>query len=337
MGSTHDVINIPDFAVCRKFGKLSIMSFESLGLKGKETFDSQFQNPERLELAGGIAKVVDIYPETPSNEAPILLAPAWACTTEVYKPTFKEIIQEERRVISLDHPRRGGDMKDIPREQTEEFSQEELRKAYNLLGILEKKGIIKADVIAHSEGAINAVIAAVLHPERFQNLFLFNPAGLIGKDTFGRLLQGFAGQGKRAESLKAKGAWEEIGVSETEKEVGAAAAKEAVKYLAENPVRGIKEGMEIAQSDIHTMLRYLHEKGIGVIVMSSVDDPVFPHDRVQENVKADMLDGFLTVRGGHGAMGEHPELYAKAAVKLLKQVEENKRKKASEPIVQGER
>ncbi len=30
-------------------------------------------------------------------------------------------------------------------------------------------------------------------------------------------------------------------------------------------------------------------------------------------MKEDMLDGFLSVRGGHGAMGEHPELYSNPA------------------------
>lgn len=308
------------------------MNFENMA-SNESSFEAQFDNKEKIKVAGGTAEVVDIRPEAAKTEVPVFLAPSWGCGTEVYKPALEELINRERRAISLDHPRFGGDMKISEEEAAEKYPTEELRKAFNILGILEHKGLNKVDVIAHSEGAINAAIAAMLHPEKFRNMVLFAPAGLIGEDTFTRLLKGFAGQSKRAESLNAmsrEGKGEglpEIAVTETEKQVASAAAKEVLKYFAKNPLRSIRETMDISKSQIHEMLRYLHEKGIGIVVMSGVDDPVFPMDKMQEVAKADMLDGFLSLRGGHGEIGNHPELYMAAAEKMLTALEEKQKNK----------
>lgn len=288
---------------------------------GESSFEAQFENKEELKVAGGAAEVVDINPDNPKTEVPVFLAPSWGCTTEVYKPALKELTSHERRTISLDHPRFGGDMKINQEDAAKKYPTEELRKAFNILGVMEQKGVDKVDIIAHSEGAINAVIAAALHPEKFRNMVLFAPAGLIGEDTFTRLLKGFAGQSKRAETM------EEIPVTETEKQVASAAITEVLKYFAKNPIRSIREAVDISNSQIHEMLRYLHEKGIGIVVMSGVDDPVFPMDKMQEIAKADMLDGFLSLKGGHGEIGNHPELYMAAAEKMLSALEEKQRKR----------
>jgi pimeloyl-ACP methyl ester carboxylesterase len=305
------------------------------------SFAAQFANVEKHKVAGGTAEVVDIRPEYPKTEIPVVFAPAWGCSTEVYKPALEALSTSQRRVISLDHPRIGGRSEEVvPDEIADQYPTATLRKSLNILGILEKKGIEKTDVIAHSEGAINTVLAATLHPEKFRNIVLVAPAGLIGEDKFTRLLQGFAGQGKRAESLSEMPLTEEerqkgysapeIPISETEKHVTSIAATEALKYLLKNPVRGINEARGIATSQIHDMLRYLHERGIGIVVMSGVDDPVFPMERMQEIVKTDMLDGFVSLRGGHGEIGNHPDRYMTAAEKMITSLEEKRGRNTGE-------
>ena len=301
-----------------------------MAIMPKERFSNIEENIEEKGL-------LDIRPDNPKTEVPVLLAHAWGCTNEVYKPAIRTLSESGRRVMSLDHPRIGGDInKRASREVLEKYPNEEVRKAYDILDLLNRKGIEKTDVVAHSEAAINIAIAATLHPEKFRNIVFYGPAGLIGEDTFTRLLKGFAGQSKRAESLKATPAAEktsgfsEIPITETEKKVAAAAAKEAIKYFAKNPVRAVKEAWGISKSQIHEMLRYLHEKGIGIVVMAAVDDPVFQMEQMQKIAKTDMLDGFLSVRGGHGEIGNHPELYMAAAEKMLTALEEKKKKERNE-------
>lgn len=300
--------------------------------EGARSFEEQFADKEKFKIAGGEAEVVDIKPETEGAErAPVFFAPAWGCTLEVYKPALKTLVGENVRAISLDHPRRGGDMSSAPEGAREKYPRETLRRALNIVGILEQKNIRKVDAIGHSVGGPDVLVAAMLHPEKFRSIVLYGSAGLIGKDTFIRLLKGFAGQSKRGESLLSSSNSEyQIPITETEKEVAAKAAKEAGKYFAKNPIRALREVAAIKNSDILEMLRYLHEeKGIGIGIIHAVDDPVFPMDRVQDMVKADMIDGFLSVRGGHGEIGNHPEQYMVAAKKMIDAINKKRERKTA--------
>ena len=149
-------------------------------------FEKRFAEPESLELPGGTGEVIDISPEKAKDETPIFLAPGWGCDLDVYKGTLKTLFEQERRVVSLNHPRHGGDLKaHSTEEMLEKYPTEELRKALNILSVMEQKGIPQADVIAHSEGAINTTIAATLHPEKFRNIVFFGPAGL--QDSSGKI------------------------------------------------------------------------------------------------------------------------------------------------------
>lgn len=291
----------------------------------QEVFENQFAQREYFDVAGGRAEVVDIVPEKIKDETPVFFAPGWGCTLDVYEPAIKTLAEKERRVVSLSHPRRGGDIeaeakKYSPEEVVDKYPTEELRKALNILSVIDQKNIPKVDVVAHSEGAVNATIAALLHPEKFRNIVFFAPAGMIGKDTFSRLAKGFVGQTKRAESLS------DMPISEKEKKVGAAALKSVIGYLAENPLRAVKETLEISQSDIHEMIRYLHDKGVGIVVMSGIDDPVFPERQMKKIAKTDMIGGFLTVRGAHGYINEQSEDGMVWAEKMLSALESQRQK-----------
>ena len=296
------------------------------------------EKEEEFDVAGGRAKVIEIEPDEPKTDIPVFVAPAWACTTEVYRPVLEELALQKRRAISIDHPRIGGDLSSAPKEAIDKYSPEILRRALNIVEALDQKKIEKTDAIAHSIGAVDTVVAAMLRPEKFRNIVFYGAAGLIGKDTFPRLLKG---QGKRAETMKAipenkeKGipGLPEIPISETEKKVAAKAATEALKYFAKNPIRALKEAMALTneKSQIEKMLGYLHnEKGIGIVIMHAVDDPVFDQNMVRKMLKDDMIDGYLSMRGGHGEIGNHPELYVVAADQMFAALEKKKLKKLEE-------
>ncbi len=323
------------------------MSIESLNLSSKQeeksSFDEQFAKREQIKVAGGTAEVVDVRPEKLKDEIPVFFAPSWSCATNIYKNAIGTLSEQGRRVISLDHPRFGGDMKEIlseiPKEDFEDYPYEELRKAFNILDVLGAKNINQTDAITHSEGAINLVIAAALYPEKFRNIVLYAPAGLIGEDTFGRLMKGFSQQDANKLDLDTLPVPE--GLSEEEAEQYKISRKEAqkkveglisgfIKYL-KNPIRSLNEAKDISKSQIHDLLRFLHEeKGIKIAVMAGTEDPVFPMDRIQETVKEDMLDGFLSLRGGHGEIGDNPELYMTAAADLLVKLKNKGEKEQAE-------
>ncbi|HUX35804.1 MAG TPA: alpha/beta hydrolase [Candidatus Paceibacterota bacterium] len=262
--------------------------------------------------------------------------------------------ETKNRVISLDYARFGGSgvypektAQETFRKYSEGESKEEaektekeierlikespeefIRESMAILGVLENKGIESIDVIAHSASAISVVLAALVNPEKFKSITLFGGAGLKGNDTFTRLVKGFAGQFKGRAGTPSMST---IPVTETEKKVGAVAQKEGAKYWI-NPYRALMEGIAISKSNsqIHEVLRILHKKGVSICVIAGVDDPVFPMKDIQKIVKADMLDGFLSVRGGHGAIGEHPELYIEAIKGLVKSMDRKREKKILE-------
>ncbi len=306
------------------------------------SFEEQFKSRKKIETEGGTVETVDINPDAPGT--PFLMAPAWGCTMNVYEPSIESLSEgsgwddddaletksgedkTKNRVLSLDYARFGGSGASAE-EAVQKYPEEFIRESKAILGVLEDKGIEKIDAVAHSASAISVVLAALAHPEKFESITLFAGAGLKGDDTFTRLIKGFAGQFKGRDGAPSMST---IPVTETEKKVGAVSGVEGAKYFGKNPYRALMEGLAISKSNsqIHEALRYLHEKGVSVCVIAPVDDPVFPMRDIQKVVKADMLDGFLSVRGGHGAIGEHPELYIEAIKGLVKSMKKKREKAA---------
>jgi pimeloyl-ACP methyl ester carboxylesterase len=312
-----------------------------------DPFEKQFAKREMINVNGGIAEVVDLQADNTKEEVPTLFAPAWAVTLPVYKPALRTLLERGRRTISLNYPRAGGDiiLNDDQNDLVKEFPTEEVRKALTLIGILDHKHIERTDVIAHSEGAANAAIAALLHPEKFRNMVLVGPPGLIGEDTPMRLVKGFASQSNPKPSLKEIPVHEEskkyadehgqvaieypeILLSEEGKEVGKIAETEALKYMLANPRRALQESWGMSQIQMHDLISKLHEKGIGIVIMSGVDDPVFQTKKMAALIKQGTVDGFLSVRGGHGQIGENPERFMVAAEQMLTALQKKQSKKS---------
>ena len=177
-----------------------------------ESFDRQFARRYDMKSDEGnwhtlaqITEAVDVVPDVPKKGAlPVFLAQAWGLANETYGPVLKEIAQDGERAVSVSHPRVGGDVSSrASKEDIEKYSEAELRKSLTINDTFEARKVERADILAHSEGVLNALIFAKTHPEKVRNLALMAPPGLIGKDTFLRLMKGFTGQSKRAETLRA--------------------------------------------------------------------------------------------------------------------------------------
>jgi pimeloyl-ACP methyl ester carboxylesterase len=286
---------------------------------------------ESLFINGTQVDTVDIKPENQKDEVPVLVAPGWGATIESFEPGIKVLNDRGRRAICLDHPRKGGIMPESHNQEVEQWyknrgqkypdwSTEELRKANTILGLLDQKKLDKVDVVAHSEGSINVCIAAMLHPEKFRSLVLYNPAGLIGKDNIFRLQKGAGANTSRTETVS------HIPITEAETEYLASTTHITPDYMKEAPIRALKEVWAISQARIEDMLRYIHEKGIKIVIIGAVEDTMFPMIGMQNNVKKDFIDGFLSVKGGHMQIQVHPELFMGAAESMLAQLEENRKK-----------
>lgn len=255
-------------------------------------FEQEFAKKEVIQTTGGRTEIVDIKPVFQKDTVPIILAPGWGETLQTHKKTLQIIHDGSRRVLSLKHPRIA---KNVTGEEPS-YPMAEIRKMQALIGVISQKKLEKVDVIAHSEGAIYAIIAATLHPDKFRNIVLVSPGGLIGEDKFhklvGRMLvSAFHDITQAMENSHEKGLLTN-------------AAIEMARYFAKNPTRAVEELYAIAQSDILEMVKNLHESGIGISVFAEVDDPIFPISRITEILRDSKgaIDGFYSVKEGHNKL-----------------------------------
>lgn len=330
---------------------------EGLRESGRSTFNKQFSHRDNIEVYGGSAETVDITPDRKTDKPPVLVAPAWSCSIDVYKGALNTLAKEGRRALSLNHPRGAGNPQSLERRGADvsAYPQAEVLKALNILDFLDAKGLDQIDVVAHSEAGIHVAIAAMIDPKKFRNIVFFAPAGLIGEDTPARLAKGFAGQQikevsffppkikfqGRPESLaaipvsqEARDAalaegriipdYAEIPKTPEEEHAAQAAGKGLMGYVREHPIRSIQEGLAMAHTRIEDLLQTLHDKGIGIVIMSGVDDPVFQTEKMTKMVNSQMIDGFLSIRGGHGEIGGHPR-FMTAAEQMLSALEAKKK------------
>lgn len=258
---------------------------------------------ERPNPQGEFEKIsheIDITPENLRSNVPVLLAPGWGETSKLMKEAAVDISENGRRVVANNHPRgsRGKETSLHIEGDSKSYPQEGFQRALDLLELIDKKDLGKVDVVAHSQGGIDVAIAASLRPEKFRNIVLVDPGGMVGEKTFPDLLKKFAGK---------RNSWAQF--------------KEGTKYIAKNPYRAIKEAVAVSRSEIHELLRGLKSEGIGISIIHGVDDHLFPMDEVQQIAKADQLDGFYSVAGGHDEIVRNPDIYAKATASALEALE----------------
>lgn len=343
----------------------------------KDPFEKDFRRRETVDVPGGTVEVVDIPAHGGNEKSPMVLSAAWGMNPEVYKYVLKGFNDAGRRTLSFAYPREGGSTELPPedRKSFEGFPPDAVRDALTLMTVLDARDAENAGVLGHSKGGASAAIAALLFAERaargegkkrIANLILFAPAGLIGKDNLARVGVGFAMQqsnrGKQSESFGA------IPVSKDERTAAAAEGRTMAEYAAipntpEDAEGGaaaaaalgshIKEsgllrtaGEVWGLSQIQTahLLTKLRGHGIGVIVMSGVDDPVFPigkmagtmDEKTKEitpgTIRGADVDGFLAIRAEHGI----PVPYAGIIEGQLSALEEKQRRAAATSGTSGE-
>jgi len=272
----------------------------------RDHFEQQFAKKEVIQTTAGPTEIVDIKPVFQTDNVPILLATGWGDTPKSYKDSLKIIHGGNRRVLSVSHSRRGEKITG----EDPDYPMAEIRKMQSLIGVISQKRLEKVDVIAHSEGAINTVIAATLHPEKFRNLVLVSPGGLIGEDKFRKLVVRMLVSAFRDTTQAMR--------NSHEKGPFMNAVNEMARYIAKNPKRALEEFNAIAKSDIVEMVKNLHDGGIGIAIIQGEDDPIFPISRIGKVLKdsKDSIDGFYSFKGGHNKIITEAR-YTKSALNAL--------------------
>ncbi|PIR83013.1 hypothetical protein COU19_02500 [Candidatus Kaiserbacteria bacterium CG10_big_fil_rev_8_21_14_0_10_56_12] len=283
--------------------------------KTEPSLVEQFDAPETIEIAGEQVPVVDIEPKEKKSDIPTVFVTGFSATPTTLKDAMIRTAEAGRRVIAAKAPHGVTIEKDDPALEGVDLPSAHLRKLKALLGVIEAKDLTEVNIIADSEGAIIALAAAALEPEKFKNLVLVSPAGLIGEDTFFQILH------RTIADITLE---QKLGKDMQKVEYPSPGSEGATSILSNIPA-SIKEIQAIAHSDITGVLKYLKEKGVLVSIIHAVDDKLFPMERVQEMTKADMITGFYSVKGTHNMIYNY-EPFGRAAEAALSALEDKRKK-----------
>ncbi|MDO8495718.1 MAG: alpha/beta hydrolase [bacterium] len=271
-----------------------------------EYLSNQFDQPDKFELyEGETLSLRDIQPEKVKTEVPLLILKGWGTTPDNYKANIIGLAEKGRRVLAVDN------IHGINAEQIEgvkearELVPDELllNKVAATLKVFEvKEGLDQVDVVAHSEGAIHAIFAALLRPEKFRNLVLVDPAGMVGENNREQTIKGAA----LDIALQIARLYKREGALSTAKKMSSASMG-----LNKALVAGPKETWDsigtITKTQIHELIGTLREQGIRVSIVHGVDDKFFSMDDVQKMTKSGTVDGFYSTKSTHNEIYLNPK------------------------------
>ena len=278
------------------------------------TIEEQLKTIERVELPGGEVEVIDIKPEKKKTNTPVILGVGWGGEPEAYEDNIISLVKTGRRTISIDAVH-GVDHK-IDSRKVKDLPDVELRKVAALIEVLDYKKISKVDAVGYSEGGIYITLAAMLYPKKFRNLVLVNPGGMIGKDQEFRLTIGFLRD-------LVKHFVEALGNRKFLKRFG-----KFYGYIIRSIFLDINKAMHeisaISDTQIQKFLKKVKKHKIGISVIYSIDDHVFPIDRIQEITDQYQIDSFYSVKGAHADFVIKAEAYMQVVDKALDDLENKK-------------
>jgi pimeloyl-ACP methyl ester carboxylesterase len=291
-------------------------------------FEQQWQGAREIEVAAERVRVYDMQPKEAKTQTPTLVVPGWVTGPGVFKEHLRTLVESGRRAISVDAPH--GVAHEIDSQQAfGEVANSELRRIAAFMGALDASGIEKTDAIGHSEGGFDVALAAAMYPERFGNIILVDPAGIIGSDSVA--------------SLAARFTWDQVkGIAGSLRDGTLSARIDLLNKGAPatllHPVHSWREVRSLAAANILDLLTHIKSQGIGVVIIHGADDTAFPMERAQkeiqktvvqqvgpredmqtrnderlEQITGQVLDGFISVKGGHADFIVHAPEYTRLA------------------------
>jgi pimeloyl-ACP methyl ester carboxylesterase len=279
----------------------------------------------RLRTSAGAGIVVEVIPRRRGDPVPLVLLPGWGQTARTYALPLRTFAERGRYVVSLFKPARGRSIIG----QTD-FPPEEVRKAQGLIGVIARLQQEQVDLVAHSEGALSAVIATALYPQRVRNLILVDPAGLIARDRWYRLAGRF-GQMIVQCALEAA-------TNADERRALVWAMLNPTIFALTHPLRAMAQIVALARWHSLDLLAELRGSEVGVVVITGVDNRVFPIDQAGPLVREGerLVDGFHTVRGGHAKLLGDAR-YADAVLDAIDRLNARRDRRAGDAGMDGER
>lgn len=267
-------------------------------------FERMISQPAVFQVGEAEVPVFDLRPEIVVSDTPVLFVPGYAKTAVSYKETLFELYKAGKRIISVSAP-----VADLNLELPDaDYPKPQLERALVINNVLTQMGIEQVDLVSHSEGGMNAMIAAAQNPDVFRHFLFVAPPGITEMQSYLTII-------KRWTVGRMRSGVEKFSQTDIEKERVARFNAEAREFVTNRGVmKGALESMEPGRVDVSDLMRELHMAGHGVSVIAGADDLMLPMQEFQRNVTGAArsaesygLDGFYSVRKGHDEIEVHGE------------------------------
>ncbi|HYV33334.1 MAG TPA: alpha/beta hydrolase [Candidatus Limnocylindria bacterium] len=298
-------------------------------LEAKATsFNEQYDNPETIDVAEGTLKIYRATPEIKKHSSPILLGHGYPASPTVMKENLRELFEKGKDVIFPYTPR-GIQMN--PNIAESELSSQgnlddiELKKASAFLTVIKSKDLKNINGLGFSEGALHIVAAALTEPERFKNLTLVNPAGVMGKTNFLTFLKGAVKHAQKETSKLEKAITTGKYLTGALDERVSPNAEAASGSASERISAELKSLWAIPKADILDALAVLEKRGIGIRIIHTEGDQIYPLSKIKKMLEVKGLGHLLQVeKGSHTAFSANPKRFGKIIMEAFAGLDKQK-------------
>jgi pimeloyl-ACP methyl ester carboxylesterase len=254
-------------------------------------------------------RAIDIPTFTDAATTPVLFTPGFGTEFVASSGLLRALNSTDRRTLSFESALTGiGN----PKIDLSDQPYPEVKKAEQILALLDHQDVPKVDIIAHSEGALQAAILGVIAPDRIRKMILYNPSGYIG-DGLAQLGKRFTDEtaqffGTVLTSLLMSG-FDELPPS----------TGPIIGRFLRNPQLISQEIQAIAQTNIRDTVGAIRENGIPVYLVGCTDDKLFPYHKMTKELGKHDVDGIFSIRGSHTSLLSAPEKYMPVIKHMLKE------------------
>ncbi len=238
----------------------------------------------------------------------IIVCPGWGETIEVLSYSMKELEKLNRPIIVLEHPKQLQ-----PMSNPTNYHDNQYQKARNIIGVVEHFNLHKVDLIAHSEGAVNGLIAASIKPDLFRSISMLNPAGIVKYKTSLMFVVNMI----RKIVLDAKRSYKST--------INWALFKHHLFTVKSHGFAGFRmlwhDINSSAQQPIVGLVASLARYGVFTTIIAGKEDVIFPSKKIKQYINTDKIDKYIEVDGWHDELHYNPVKYQKIIRDTLKEVD----------------
>lgn len=256
-------------------------------------FEEQFRRKHTIEISSKKIEYSHFSPEKTTSNVPIVLLPGLTENPVLLKKLIKKLYDDGRSVYTLAYPRDA-----IPVDESEHPPAQEQKIVVTSALIKEARkvnSVNKVDLVARSDGGINATFAAARNPEAIDNLILVDTKYTNRENPFllsFRLLDHAKQEAKDVIEKPFAQGYLVHGVTR------------GIMYVAPHPSHTWQEIRAIAATDIKPTLVEIREKGVAIYGVHGTSDALLPFDQAQKAISVftkdspKLFDGFYST-GAH--------------------------------------